>query len=207
MMHVLLQAKFSKLQTRLTRSKARSLNIDLKDIKLEPPKKKKNMNDDSNSNNAVSTSSGEAAKKRNVYKKLLGFNNSSCTTSSATQSTSCSSNQSNCTPSQELQPSCTTVSTIEFRIGEVVWAKIKGFPAWPAKIKAVASSKMVIVVWFNDYRITKVYKTQLFKFLENFDTNAKNFDNSIGLKVAAQEALMYYGSVLAGHNFYQNRMN
>lgn len=85
---------------------------------------------------------------------------------------------------------------IDFRIGEVVWAKIKGFPCWPAKIKAHHPRNMATVIWFNDYRTTKVFKSQLFPFLKNFDQFAKQFDNSIGLKTAAQEALMYYGSML-----------
>lgn len=97
-------------------------------------------------------------------------------------------------PSTEIQPNqFNIIAKIEFKIDEVVWAKIKGYPAWPAKIKSFASSKMVVVIWFNDFRVTKVYKTQLFKFLKNFYKFAKSFDNSIGLKEAAQQALLYYG--------------
>lgn len=43
------------------------------------------------------------------------------------------------------------IAPIIFKPGEVVWAKIKGFAHWPAKIKSFPSGKMVIVVWFNDY--------------------------------------------------------
>lgn len=86
-----------------------------------------------------------------------------------------------------------TVATVEFQTGEVVWAKIRGYPHWPAKIKSFPSSKMALVVWFNDYRITKMYRTQLHKFLNNFDNFSKKFDQTIGLKTAAQEALIYYG--------------
>lgn len=87
-----------------------------------------------------------------------------------------------------------TVAVISFKIDEVVWAKIKGHVHWPAKIKSFANSKMVIVVWFNDYRTTKIYRTQLFKFLNNFDEFAKRFDDTVGLKKAALEALSYYGT-------------
>lgn len=96
----------------------------------------------------------------------------------------------------ELTSSNTQMMKIDFKVGEVVWAKIRGHPHWPAKIKSFSSSKMAIVVWFNDYRVTKIYRTQLFKFLNNFDSFAKNFDNTIGLKTAAQEALMFYGNTL-----------
>lgn len=91
----------------------------------------------------------------------------------------------------------TTVNTIDFKVNEVVWAKIKGHPHWPAKIKCFPSNRMVTVVWFNDYRTTKIYRTQLFKFLVNFDSFAKNFDSTIGLRAAAQEGLMYYGNSMA----------
>lgn len=89
-----------------------------------------------------------------------------------------------------------TIAPIVFQIGEVVWAKIKGSAHWPAKIKSFPSSKMVIVVWFNDYRTTKIYRTQVFKFLIHFDTFAKSFDRVVGLKKAAQEGLIYYGSMI-----------
>lgn len=86
------------------------------------------------------------------------------------------------------------VAKIDFRVNEVVWAKIKGYPHWPAKIKRIDSTKMVTVYWFNDYRITKIYKTQLTKFLINFERYALTFDQHIGLKRAAFEALQFYGS-------------
>lgn len=89
-----------------------------------------------------------------------------------------------------------TIAPIVFQVGEVVWAKIKGSAHWPAKIKSFPSSKMVIVVWFNDYRTTKIYRTQVFKFLTHFDTFAKSFDRVVGLKKAAQEGLIYYGSMI-----------
>lgn len=88
------------------------------------------------------------------------------------------------------------IAPIIFRVSEVVWAKIKGSVPWPARIKSFPSNRMVIVVWLNDYRTTKIYRTQIFKFLTNFDTYAKNFDKTVGLKKAAQEGLMLYGSMI-----------
>lgn len=93
-------------------------------------------------------------------------------------------------------PQNDVVARIDFKVNEVIWCKIRGYPSWPCKIKTFVKN-MVIVVWFNDYRITKVYRTQLQKFLVNFDTNAKNFDNNIVLKTAAREALLFYGSGLS----------
>lgn len=85
------------------------------------------------------------------------------------------------------------VAKIEFRLNEVIWCKIRGWPTWPCRIRAFVKN-MAIVVWFNDYRTTKVYRTQLQKFLINFDKHAKNFDSNIALKTAAREALMDYYS-------------
>lgn len=56
---------------------------------------------------------------------------------------------------------------------------------------------MVVVVWFNDYRTTKMYKSQIFKFLKNLDTYAVNFKNVVGLEKAAQGAMIYFGSSLS----------
>lgn len=89
-----------------------------------------------------------------------------------------------------------SVSKIDFKVKEIVWAKIKGSPHWPAEILAFTSAKMVLVKWFNDYRTTKIYRTQLYKFLTNFDEFAKRFDDTIGLRTAANEALICFGQSL-----------
>lgn len=101
-----------------------------------------------------------------------------------------------CDPStsQKSNEKVETVAEIDFKIGEIVWAKIKGFPHWPAEIVTFHSNKMLEVVWFNDYRKTKLYKTQLFKFLTNFETFSTNFDNAVGLQTAAKEAMISYMS-------------
>lgn len=85
---------------------------------------------------------------------------------------------------------------IEFRIGEVVWAKIKGFVAWPGRIKSFPSNKMVIVTWLNDYRATKIYRTQMYKFLVYFDTFSNRFHDTVGLETAAREGLILFGQNL-----------
>lgn len=97
----------------------------------------------------------------------------------------------------ESHSSDSKIQNIEFREGEIVWAKIEGSAHWPAKIKCFTyDRKKVVVVWFNDYRTTKVYHTQLFKFLNNFDEFAKRFHDTAGLKCAAQEALISFGQAL-----------
>lgn len=85
------------------------------------------------------------------------------------------------------------IEKITFSIGEIVWAKIRGFKTWPAKIRSFPSNKMAEVIWFNDYRRTKLYRSQLFKFLKHFDENSKYFSNTVGLETAAKEALFCYG--------------
>lgn len=87
-------------------------------------------------------------------------------------------------------------STSDFKLNEIVWAKIKGSPEWPAQIINFPTSKMALVVWFNDNRKTKVYRTQLYKFLSNYDKFSANFDKHIGLKTAAREALYDFSNLL-----------
>lgn len=86
------------------------------------------------------------------------------------------------------------MSLLEFKLNEIVWARIKGSPHWPARIISFPSNKMALVRWFNDYRVTKLYRTQLFKFLNNFDQFAKKFPDTVGLETAAREALICYGN-------------
>lgn len=92
------------------------------------------------------------------------------------------------------------VVKVVFRPSEIVWAKIKGFVAWPARIKSFPSSNMVIVSWLNDYRVTKIYRTQMFKFLLFFDTFSKRFNDTVGLETAAKEGLILFGQNLYAGN-------
>lgn len=92
------------------------------------------------------------------------------------------------------------VVKIEFCVDEIVWAKIKGFSHWPAKIRSFPSNKMAVIIWFNDYRKTKLYRTQLFKFLPNFDEFSKKFNDTVGLETAAKEALFCFGQNLFSKN-------
>lgn len=89
-------------------------------------------------------------------------------------------------------PEANSLAMLHFQIGEIVWAKIKGFPHWPCMIKSF-DKRMILVEWFNDYRCTKVFKSQLFKFLPNFDSFSKGFSQRIGLETAAREALVACG--------------
>lgn len=83
-----------------------------------------------------------------------------------------------------------TVANIEFLRNEVVWGKIRGWPHWPARIVEF-ENKRIEILWFNDYRRTKVFRTQLFKFYPNFNEFAQKFSSNIGLETAAKEALLY----------------
>lgn len=64
-----------------------------------------------------------------------------------------------------------------------------GFPHWPCKIKSFPSDRHAEVVWFNDYRKTKIFRTQMFKFLPNFHKYAEKFDDCIGLKTADENKM------------------
>lgn len=85
------------------------------------------------------------------------------------------------------------IEQIDFCIGEVVWAKIRGYPGWPARIESIYGDKRQTfrVYWFNDYRTSNIYRSQIYKFHLNFEQFSKPFDSHIGLETAAREALMY----------------
>lgn len=88
------------------------------------------------------------------------------------------------------------ISEIEFKLKDIVWAKIKGFPAWPAIIKEIKYGQRISfeIEWFNDYRRSTVNKTQMYNFCANFERFSVNFSKHIGVETAAKEALMYMAS-------------
>lgn len=86
-----------------------------------------------------------------------------------------------------------TVALIDFSINEVVWCKLKGSNHWPARIVAIEPKK-IEVFWFNDYRVSKVFRSQLFKFEANFKTFGKKCEKDIKLGTATKEALIYLAS-------------
>lgn len=96
------------------------------------------------------------------------------------------------------------VSTmIQFKEGEVIWCKLKGFVHWPARIESITKiggRYSYTVYWFNDYRLSKVFENQLFKFEENFKKFSCNFQNRLGLETASKEALIYIASLNKSFN-------
>lgn len=94
---------------------------------------------------------------------------------------------------RNLAPADLRIAKIDFQSGDVIWAKIKGSPFWPAKVERIygAKNQMMEIQWFNDYRRSKIFKTQGEHFLENFRKNSKVFDRHIGLETAAKEAVLH----------------
>lgn len=80
----------------------------------------------------------------------------------------------------------------DFMVGDIVWAKIRGSPFWPAKIERIYGQKyqMAEVYWLNDYRRTKIFITQMKKFYAHFDEFKSTFSNHLGLETAVEEALI-----------------
>lgn len=216
---------------RLTRSRAQKLGIVVQCVNLQTIKKKTskrkldNDDDDQNSKSKKRKIDDRQCKihceDMNVQAVKKPPNDKSKNTSplklvqfaktSATSSTSQSSivpatvpvgNNLHQIPTANSLQASTMVSQIQFSVGEIVWARIKGHPHWPARIVSFPSNKMAWVTWFNDYRKTKLYRTQLFKFLLNFDEFAKRFKDSVGLETAAREALICYGQ-----NIHANALN
>lgn len=91
--------------------------------------------------------------------------------------------------SKKPKKKCTTVAERDFDMDEIVWSMIRGHVPWPAQIVTLLPAGKFEVRWYNDYRKTKVFRTQIFKFLPNFPKFSENFDKKIGLRTAAQEAI------------------
>lgn len=86
--------------------------------------------------------------------------------------------------------SSSKVACYPFIIDEVIWGKIRGSTHWPAKVLSI-EKRTFKVEWFNDYRTTQLYLSQMYKFCPNFYKFSLKFDTVVGLKDAAEEALLY----------------
>lgn len=86
--------------------------------------------------------------------------------------------------------SSSKVACYPFIIDEVIWGKIRGSTHWPAKVLSIGK-RTFKVEWFNDYRTTQLYLSQMYKFCINFHKFSLKFDTVVGLKDAAEEALLY----------------
>lgn len=98
---------------------------------------------------------------------------------------------------KDVQPTVSNALVpMDLMPGDIVWAKIKGYPYWPAKIERIfgAKNQMVEVFWFNNYKRTKMCRASCMSFLSNFDRFRSSFNNYIGLEPAAKEAIIYLGS-------------
>lgn len=87
----------------------------------------------------------------------------------------------------------TTIAAPGFAIGEIVWGRIKGWPHWPGKVKRIESNRFEII-WFNDYRTSKLSKNQIFKFHSNFTEFTQEAHLKVGLSTAVKEALLSIAS-------------
>lgn len=86
-----------------------------------------------------------------------------------------------------------TVALPDFSVDDIVWAKLRGSPHWPARIVAIENGRFEIY-WYNDYRKSKVNRSQLFKFHVNFDTFSKKGNSNVHLETAIKEALITLAS-------------
>lgn len=50
-----------------------------------------------------------------------------------------------------------------YTVGEIVWAKLRGFPRWPSKISSI-SNKMAVVEFYGDHTIAKLSTKQLMPY-------------------------------------------
>lgn len=81
------------------------------------------------------------------------------------------------------------ISENNFEIGSIVWCKLKGFRHYPAKIVSFFQKKY-LVRWYNDYRLSSVFTSQLQPFSKYCLVYSENV--SISLATAIKEALIEY---------------
>lgn len=99
-----------------------------------------------------------------------------------------------CKPVTKISTENNIIAVLDYSLHEIVWGKIRGWPHWPAKITSIEGRRYE-VIWFNDYRKSKLFRSQLFKFFKNYDEFSKLFDQKVGLETAAKEAV-----ILLAHN-------
>lgn len=58
----------------------------------------------------------------------------------------------------------------------LVWARMRGFPYWPAKVLGIASDTKIDVRFFGDHSRTNMSPVDCFLFSENPNTNLREED-------------------------------
>lgn len=83
------------------------------------------------------------------------------------------------------------VALPHYKVGDVVWCKLKGSPNWPAKVKEIYGkhNQMLKLVWFNDNRLSAVHQGQVSKFCPS--SIVTNTTDDIGVVTAIKEAIHY----------------
>lgn len=109
-------------------------------------------------------------------------------------------NASDVTKVQISRQATKTVAVPGFVVGEIVWGRIKGWPTWPGKVKRLEPNKYE-VIWFNDYRTSKLSKNQIYKFHTNFAEFSRDAHLKVGLSTAIREAFLYVGNSANSHKF------
>ena len=80
-----------------------------------------------------------------------------------------------------------------FRINEIVWAKVKGFSWWPARVTSILTRNTYMVDFYGEKFRAKLHKSKLEKYKENI--NKYSNKNNRKLQEAIGEA---------GHDNYHN---
>lgn len=103
-----------------------------------------------------------------------------------------------CDEHEENRTNGNQVALPDFVVGDIVWAKLRRHPFWPARIERIYGirNQMLEIYWMNDYRRSKIYKSQIQSFLPNFRTHSALFDAHVGLETAAKEAMLYLANKL-----------
>ena len=91
-----------------------------------------------------------------------------------------------------------------FKIGEIVWAKISGYPFWPAQILGHGqNSEKFLVKFFGEYTKSTLNVASLRKFVENLEEFGAAPTKNRRFLPAVQEAL----GVVNGENYMQKEKN
>lgn len=97
----------------------------------------------------------------------------------------------------EVSPIKNQLALPDFSTNEIIWARIRGHPYWPAKVMRIYGVRlqMLEILWLNDYRRSKINKGQAKKFLKHFEEYAAAFSKHVGLETAAKEGMIYIASM------------
>lgn len=78
---------------------------------------------------------------------------------------------------KQIKRTCQSLMQQSFRVNDLVWAYVRGFPYWPGVIEGITLKGKYTVHFFGDYTRSDIGRRNVISFYEGFEQYSNNFGN------------------------------